>query len=116
MKYAEIQNKPCPFAPREPVATIKQADGTSITSELETIVPTEVASPVSSFSMRIIKQSRVMDLQGSVCVFHIDTSNAIVEMREGDGGVVTGIIDVTSIPAFVRELQEIAQMVQGLEG
>ncbi len=63
-------------------------------------------------SMFILKESHSYDLQGLACVFRVNTGAHTVEMRDENNGTVTGMIDARDLPAFIRELQEVLEIIK----
>ena len=113
VKHAAVQGKPCPIfdAPHETVPeSLPEPD--KVTEENEPVkeeTPKAVRLPTN---MNVLKESHTYDLQGLVCVFHVDTGCRTVEMKDEHNGTMTGMIDAYDLPAFIRELQEVLAIFQ----
>lgn len=115
VKYAAIQNKPCPVPEKIAVSVesveldtpdqIQEGDTTMLDS---CPVTTPVATPVLSAPLPVIKQICVYEMQGASCVFRVDTTSTVIEMLDKGGSVISGMIDIADVDAFVSELRKIA--------
>lgn len=62
--------------------------------------------------MKVLREHVVRDLQGSVCVFHIDTGSNTIELKDEGGSTVTGILALDDIPLFMAELDHVYKTVK----
>lgn len=113
VKHAAVQGKPCPIfdAPHETVPeSLPEPDKATEENEpMKEEAPKAVRLPTN---MNVLKESHTYDLQGLVCVFHVDTGCHTVEMKDERNGTMTGMIDAYDLPAFIRELQEVLAIFQ----
>ena len=142
VKYAEVQNKPCPvpnpvnYIPNtDPFQYRVNRDGTICilpeepqkvdvpepVAEMEPITPVPdytIESTVSESAVAMsIPESKIepilkvvstrSTLEGYLCKYIVDTSSGSVEMSDG---TISGLLDRETIARFIRELKEIAKM------
>lgn len=111
VKHAAVQGKPCPI----PTSAVQEAAKPQTQPKEEQPVSIKDESPKKPClptSMFVLKESHSYDLQGLVCVFRVDTGAHTVEMRDENNGTVTGMIDARDLPAFIRELQEVLEIIK----
>lgn len=109
--HAAVQGKPCPvsFQSTSTAAEpeIQQKEEAPMQKNDEGVKQ----SPLPT-SMRVLKEAHSYDLQGLACVFRVDTGTHSVELRDENSGTVTGMIDAYDLPAFIRELQEVLEILK----
>ena len=109
VKYAEVQNKPCPVLALVADEPNPLAERKYIPKEFE--IYEEMREVETPIGLPIIKERHVYDLQGTACTFTIDTSSDCIAMGEDDNGLVKGILQISDIPKFILELQQIMDIV-----
>lgn len=75
-----------------------------------------VATAPHPAPLPIIRQTCVYEMQGTSCVFRIDTTSTVIEMLDKGGSVISGMIDAADVNAFVSELQKIAAFLADSRG
>ncbi len=119
VKYAEVQRKPAPvrffqeaaideFAP---VVALAQPQEEDEMQQTRTPTPYEPPQPRPKTSMLQIVSAKY-ELNGQICRYQVNTGAKTVELMDGSkGGIVTGLLDTTTLPLFIAELQEIAEII-----
>lgn len=132
VKYAEVQGKACPIPnPTNVIAEEKEKEPVSQAQEVKKVymnvkpvkeenqVPAVVHAPAASADsyqppLPILKERRIVEMQGEFCVFEVDTGDKTIVMkdRDGDTALVTGLLDMESAGKFIRELMKLYSMLQ----
>lgn len=111
VKHAAVQGKPCPI----PSPAVQETVESQTQPKEELLMSHDDEStkqPRLPTSMFVLKESHSYDLQGVVCVFRVDTGSHTVEMRDENSSTITGMIDAHDLPAFIRELQEVFEIIK----
>lgn len=98
---AAQQNKPSPI-----LDTVKPIEEHS-KEEVEVFKAPEKKEPEVRPVMKVLREHVVRDLQGSVCVFHLDTGSNTIELKDEGESTVTGLLALDDIPLFMAELDHI---------
>ena len=115
---ARAQNKPCPvnFAPLDKPDPVEPEE---TTMDFNTVVklfeernkPVTQPSPAprkTPDGLRIVKETHCYNFEGRYCDYEVDTGAGTVEMFSGEKeAVISGIIDIKTIPGFIEELRAI---------
>ncbi len=119
VKYAALQRKPAPIrffqeavveeiAPVIAPAQLQEEDEMQQTRTPSTKEPTQPRPKPSM--LQIVSAS--YELNGQICRYQVNTGAKTVELMDGSkGSTVTGLLDTTTLPLFIAELQEIAEIV-----
>lgn len=107
VRKAEEQNKPCPISPKTEIQPVRQERN----GEWTAMKKYERDQSPKSSALRVIRESHVLDLQGSFCVFHIDTSTKTVELKDDANGTLVGLMNMDDLPQFIEELKSVNEMI-----
>lgn len=80
--------------------------------EVEVSETREIRESAVRLVLKVLRESVVRDLQGSACVFHLDTGSNIIEMKDDGKGTVAGILQLDDIPLFIAELDHVYKMMR----
>lgn len=116
VKAAEEQNKPCPVNKdlsgyyREEydeqfVKPVEIPETNEVVEEEEK----PVVNTQEHGTLRIIREVRILDLDGILCNYHVDPLSGDIEFR---GDVINGLLDKASLKSFIDELVEISKMME----
>lgn len=105
VKHAAVQGKPCPIP--TPVSSPEPDDLITVKENTPMMKEEAPKAPALPTSMPLLKESHTYDLQGIACVFHVDTGNHTLELKDDGDCSIVGLIDAYNLPAFIRELQEV---------
>ena len=62
-------------------------------------------------NLPVLKERRIVELQGDYCVYEVDTGDKSVIMKNGEeSALVTGMLDKESLGLFIRELMQIHRL------
>ena len=113
VRKAGEQNKPIPrTSVEQPEFVIESADDVRERIREEMKEMGEVVhmnNTMNGSGLSLLAVHEIMELQGGVCVYKIDSDSECVELLDKNGGQLTGIIDYASIPQLITELQYIMQ-------
>ena len=109
VKYAEVQNKPCPVLALVVDEPNPLAERKYIPKEFE--IYEEMSEVEAPIGLPIINERHVYDLQGTACTFTVDTGSDFVVIGEDENSLIKGIIQINSIPKLILELQQIMDIV-----
>ena len=109
VKYAEVQNKPCPVLALVVDEPNPLAERKYIPKEFE--IYEEMSEVEAPIGLPIINERQVYDLQGTACTFTVDTGSDCVVIGEDENSLIKGIIQINSIPKLILELQQIMDIV-----
>lgn len=102
------QNKPIPVTDQTSVDSFEEIseEETEVIHYQSSEPAVEKAKPVLS----VLRQHVVRDLQGSFCVYHLDSGSNVVELKDEGNSTVSGILSVDEIPLFIAELNQILEV------
>ena len=100
VKHAEVQHKP-------PV--VDKATGCTETPKIAPETVPEERPTVCTHAPILTVLSAKYTMQGELCQYVIDTAAKTVEMPDS-GSIVSGFLDVTTIPRFIAELNQVYDM------
>jgi len=116
VQHAAEQNKPSPVRNESaPVSRAKDdvpqtmeplfvGEPAPVRQQTEPVV-TEEKSVKST--LRVLREVRILDLEGELCTYHIDPRSGDVEFG---GDIIKGLLDRHSLAAFISELTEVQQI------
>lgn len=114
VKKAEEQNKPAPVAKR--LDGFEEVKAPAITVKPAAIRIAEDAPKIAVKDtplLKTLRETRILDMKGSVCTYRVNTGDGSVEMFDPDNSsMITGILDKDGIKVFMKELNQIWGMLE----
>lgn len=99
--------KPVTPQPERPAAEA-EAPKEAVPAPDPVFVPVQENTPaVAPTMLKVLKEVRVLDLEGTLCNYHVNPLSGDVEFNSG---VISGLLDKKSLQIFRRELDEIARL------
>ena len=119
VKRAAVQGKPCPvpnplhLEEEKPAIERAMKEEKKVEKPAQKVVegPQIRSSEQYETNLPVLKERRIVELQGDYCVYEVDTGDKSVIMKNGEeSALVTGMLDKESLGLFIRELMQIHRL------